>query len=147
MIDQVTLRNERTEVAEVVFEDDAVEFAWTLPNRLSGHGRSRTLSQGAAVACRGAPRFAMRSSTKQIQQINLCRTQQICPLATLADNDIGQWDFKLLPTFEDEDGHSEGLSRSTEAGNLLLLCLEFHFSRPPSLIDPLQAKWSHTSLC
>ena len=25
--------------------------------------------------------------------------QQICPLATLADNDLGQWDFKLLPTY------------------------------------------------
>ena len=52
---KVTLHTRKTELVEVLFEGDATALAWMLPTRRPGHGRSRTLSPRAAVACYGAP--------------------------------------------------------------------------------------------
>lgn len=54
LITSVTVTQKQTEVVEVVFADDGVALAWTLPIRRPNRGRARTLSPRAAVACRGA---------------------------------------------------------------------------------------------
>lgn len=51
----VTVSTELTKVVEVVFADDSVALAWTLPTRHRARSRPQTLSPRAAVACRGAP--------------------------------------------------------------------------------------------
>ena len=50
----VSISSQQTEVVEVVFADDDVALAWTLPTRHHSRARARTLSPGAGVACKGA---------------------------------------------------------------------------------------------
>jgi len=50
----VAIFTKRTEVVEVVFADDGVALAWTLPTRHHSRARARTLSPSAGFVCKGA---------------------------------------------------------------------------------------------